>query len=305
MTSTADMTQHPDVSEISDLTEGLLSPARSAPLRQHLADCELCADVRASLEEIRTLLGVVPGTPRMPTDVAERIDAALAAEALLDAGRPEHVSRETTAAFGPAEPGATAGAGTATRPAGHARGATGPGRTGAQRRRRRNSVLGAIVGMTAVGVGAFLFQSGDSGSTPANRAIASPSDRPGEFSASTLETRVRDLLERPASQGDRGSAMASGDQPGSPTGAVPGTELEGPTGTGTEVPLCVQQGTGRATTPIAVERGRYRGTDAYLLVLPVIGNIQQVEAFVVDAGCTGSSPSDTGELLLTDSFSRR
>ncbi len=36
MTSTADMTQHPDVSEISDLTEGLLSPSRSADLRQHL-----------------------------------------------------------------------------------------------------------------------------------------------------------------------------------------------------------------------------------------------------------------------------
>ncbi|MFJ8232625.1 anti-sigma factor family protein [Streptomyces sp. NPDC094448] len=301
------MTQHPDVSEISDLTEGLLSPARSAPLRKHLADCELCADVRASLEEIRTLLGVVPGTPRMPADIAERIDAALAAEALLDAGRPEHVSRETSTASGPAEPGTAAGTGTgtATRPAGHPRGATGPGRTGAQRRRRRNSVLGAIVGMTAVGVGAFLFQSGDSGSTPTTQAIASPSDRPGEFSASTLETRVRDLLDRPVPQRDGGNAMATSEQPGSPAGGVPGTELGGHTGTGPEVPLCVQQGTGRTTVPIAVERGRYRGTDAYLLVLPVIGNIQQVEAFVVDAGCTGSSPSDTGELLLTDSFPRR
>ncbi|WP_246150504.1 anti-sigma factor family protein [Streptomyces qinzhouensis] len=300
------MTQHPDVSEISDLTEGLLSPAQAVPLRQHLADCELCADIRASLEEIRTLLGAVPGTPRMPTDVAERIDAALAAEALLDAERPEHVSRETSASSTPADPGENAAPGAVTRPAGHARGSTGPGRTAAQRRRRRHSVLGAIVGVTAVGVGVFLFQSGDSDSAPSlNRTLASPSDRPRDYSASTLETRVRDLLTRPATREDTGTAMTADEQPGSPPAGVPGTELGGHTGTDPEVPPCVQQGTGRATTPIAVEQGRYQGTDAYLLVLPVIGDIQQVEAFVVDAGCTSSSPSATGKLLLTDSFSRR
>ncbi|MFI8254044.1 hypothetical protein [Streptomyces filamentosus] len=97
-TDRADTAQHPDVSEISDLTEGLLSPRRSAAVRRHLDGCALCADVRSSLEEIRGLLGTLPGPPRMPAEIAGRIDAALAAEALLDATVPEPsrtVSRET------------------------------------------------------------------------------------------------------------------------------------------------------------------------------------------------------------------
>ncbi|RLV01426.1 hypothetical protein CTZ27_13085 [Streptomyces griseocarneus] len=85
MTSTTGTDEHPEVTEISALAEGALSPSRSADLREHLADCELCEEVRTSLDEIRTLLGTLPGPSRMPEDVAGRIDAALAAEALLDA----------------------------------------------------------------------------------------------------------------------------------------------------------------------------------------------------------------------------
>ena len=88
MTST-DTAGHPDVAEISDLTEGLLPPSRTTDVRRHLDECELCADVHASLEEIRGLLGTMPGPPRMPDDVASRIDAALAAEALLNATAPD------------------------------------------------------------------------------------------------------------------------------------------------------------------------------------------------------------------------
>ncbi|MEV7287924.1 hypothetical protein AB0O01_25710 [Streptomyces sp. NPDC093252] len=97
MTSTTDMTEHPDVSEIADLTEGLLTRSRSADLHQHLDICTPCADVYASLEEIRGLLGTMPEPPAMPADIAERIDQALAAEAALQGspGNGTHVSRET------------------------------------------------------------------------------------------------------------------------------------------------------------------------------------------------------------------
>ena len=89
MTSTTDTDrEHPDVAEISDLTEGLLSavphrgrapaPRRVRALRRRLA----------SLEEIRGLLGTLPGPHRMPADVAGRIDAALAAEACSMPRRP-------------------------------------------------------------------------------------------------------------------------------------------------------------------------------------------------------------------------
>ncbi|MFF2850002.1 hypothetical protein ACFVT5_27250, partial [Streptomyces sp. NPDC058001] len=111
MTSTTDAAGHPDVDEISDLTEGLLSPTRSEDLQRHLDSCELCTDVYASLEEIRGLLGSLPGQTRMPVDVAERIDAALAAEALLASTvppqtiSPEAVSPEAM----PTEPAAMPG----------------------------------------------------------------------------------------------------------------------------------------------------------------------------------------------------
>ncbi|WP_030676868.1 anti-sigma factor family protein [Streptomyces sp. NRRL B-1347] len=97
MTTTTDSTGHPDVSEISDLTEGLLSPSRTLDVRQHLDDCALCTDVYDSLEEIRGMLGTLPGPSRMPADVAERIDAALAAEALLDSTVTEDVGASLSA----------------------------------------------------------------------------------------------------------------------------------------------------------------------------------------------------------------
>lgn len=73
MTSTTDMAGHPDVAEISDLTEGLLAPSRTADVRQHLDECELCADVFASLEEIRgcsALFRVRPACPTMSPDAS-------------------------------------------------------------------------------------------------------------------------------------------------------------------------------------------------------------------------------------------
>ncbi|MEV6183860.1 hypothetical protein AB0M07_43830, partial [Streptomyces sp. NPDC052015] len=72
MTSTTDTAGHPEVEEISDLTEGLLPPSRTADVRRHLDDCVLCADVYDSLEEIRGLLGTLPTPARMPDDVAGR-----------------------------------------------------------------------------------------------------------------------------------------------------------------------------------------------------------------------------------------
>ncbi|GAA3722967.1 zf-HC2 domain-containing protein [Streptomyces tremellae] len=87
MTSPSDRDRHPDVEEISDYTEGLLPPSRTAEIGRHLDECADCADIHRSLREIRNLLGTLPASSPIPTDVAERIDAALAAEALLDSTR--------------------------------------------------------------------------------------------------------------------------------------------------------------------------------------------------------------------------
>ncbi|MFJ8310214.1 MULTISPECIES: hypothetical protein [unclassified Streptomyces] len=318
MTSTTGTTQHPDVSEISELTEGILPPARTADVRRHLQDCALCADVRASLEEIRDLLGTLPGPQRMPADVAGRIDAALAAEALLNATAPEdtaretaHVSRETPAlagesTAGPAPATARPDAPVADRPAGRGRAATGPGRS-ARTRRRRTAVLGAVLGAAAIGAGIFFVQSNQAPS-PSLRADsnASGTPRPGDnvFASDTLEGRVQSLLA--AQHGGQTAQSAPSAKIAPSTEKAPSDENSAAgIRSAVSVPSCVQAGTGRPSqAPLAAEQGTYEGIKAYLVVLPDQANPANVEAYVVAATCVTATPPAQGKLLLTHSYPR-
>lgn len=301
MTSTTDTTQHPDVSEISDLTEGLLPPSRTADVRQHLDGCPLCADVRTSLEEIRGLLGTLPGAHRMPADVAGRIDAALAAEALLDATAPEetaHVSRETTPA--PQQADATV---LADRPAGRPRAATGPGRS-RQSRRRRTAFLGAAFSAAAIGVSVLLLQSiqttgsNDTNSAKKDAGVSALEGGGQEFSESSLKGRVQALLATSSDQAEprieKGPSIDSQSSPDSPRSTPEPA-----------VPSCIQKGTGRADPPLAFEQGTYEGTHAYLVVLPHPTDSTRVQAYVIDAACVDTAATPTGKPLLKDTYPRR
>ncbi|MFC4501252.1 MULTISPECIES: anti-sigma factor family protein [Streptomyces] len=295
MTPTTDTTGHPDVAEISDLTEGLLAPSRSADVRRHLESCDLCADVHASLEEIRGLLGTLPGPPRMPDDVAQRIDAALAAEALLSTmadSDATHVSRETSTA--------------ADRPSGHARPATtGPGRKGDENgksgpsgkgrmrgRRRRGVVLGALFGVAALGLGGVLVFSstGDDPDTSA-RTQSTAADT---FAKGTLENKVTDLLAGTQNAGTLKSNGVDGSS-GTPQPHI----LEMPS-----VPDCVQKGIGRSDTALATEEGTYQGKDALLVVLPDTSNSTKVDAYLMDRTCATQSSSGPAKIFLQDSYTR-
>ncbi|GKQ38681.1 anti-sigma factor [Streptomyces sp. A012304] len=305
MTSTTDTTGHPDVTEISDLTEGLLPPSRSAEVRRHLDTCELCADVHASLEEIRGLLGSTPGPPRMPDDVARRIDAALAAEALLhatttestedaDTAEPDmvsasvaepspdtHVSRETPTA--PA------------RPAGRARTATtGPGRKERKRGgRRRAAVLGTVFAAAALGLGSVLVTSlTGGGGTSAEGGHTTAADT---FSESKLEQQVADLLTKAQ---DSHSASTPG--------------IEGKTADDgpqifrhQEIPGCVQKGIDSSSEALATEEGTYHGKDALLVVLPDSSDTTRVTVYLMDATCVKQSSAGPAKILLKDSYTRR
>ncbi|WP_348541644.1 hypothetical protein [Streptomyces sp. MZ04] len=329
--TTTDSAGHPEVAEISDLTEGLLPPARTLDVRRHLDDCELCADVYASLEEIRGMLGTLPGPPRMPADVAGRIDAALAAEALLDSITPEslepesldvepvsrdsiapetdapetdapdsastgtRVSRETSPASAESAPTS------ADRPAGHARAATGPGRRSRFRGgRRRTAVLGAVVTAAAIGLGSLLMQNlgGGSGGT-AGTASEHPASAHA-FSEEKLKGQVTDLLAKtPTAETDGGKpSFDVRSSPESPKENSPMREASG------SVPECVQRGLG-ARTPIAAEEGTYKGKDAYLVVASHDSDSAKVSAYVIDATCN-DKPSSTaaGKILLTNSYAR-
>ncbi|UYQ63277.1 hypothetical protein [Streptomyces peucetius] len=301
MTSSTDTNGHPDVSEISDLTEGLLPASRTAEVRRHLDDCVLCSDVQTSLEEIRGLLGTLPGPPRMPADIAGRIDAALAAEALLDSttgGETDHVSRETVPRPLTAEPVSPP-----ARPAGHPRAATGPGRVG-RTRRRRTTVLSAVLGAAAVGVSVMFLQSAQTGSgndaaTAQKEASVSTAARDGaQFSGSALDDRVRSLLATGPTQKaepriEKAPSLESG-----PTTVSPKSSPDA------SVPGCIRQGTGRTDTPIAVEQGTYEGMSAYLVLMAHPKDSTRVEAYVIDAACVDRPAVPTGELLLKQSFPR-
>ncbi|MGA4850011.1 hypothetical protein ACOBQB_28615 [Streptomyces sp. G5(2025)] len=318
MTATTDPTGHPEVTEISDLTEGLLSPSRTSDVRRHLDGCELCADVYASLEEIRGMLGTLPGPPRMPADVAGRIDAALAAEALLNATAPDgpprdvtpepepvsavpahiaapRVSRETS----PGAPDAAVSGAVADRPAGRPRAATGPGRGGSLRRpRRRTAVLGAVFTAAALGLGTLLMPTvgGDPDSPPVGHR-----DSADSFSEEKLKGQVADLLAKSPAKESRGS-KSEGSKPFDTR-----TTPESPTAdarlreASVQVPECIQRGIG-ARTPLAAEEGSYEGKRAYLVVVPHDSDAGQVSAYIVDAACVGKSSPSAGKVLLTHSY---
>ncbi|MET8078191.1 hypothetical protein [Streptomyces sp. NPDC005303] len=296
MTSTTDTAGHPDVAEISDLTEGILPASRTAAVRRHLDGCELCADVHASLEEIRGLLGTLPGPPQMPADVAGRIDAALAAEALLQATAPEavnapapvetaHVSRETSL--------------TADRPTGHARTATtGPGRKDRKRNgRRKIAVLGAVFTVAALGFGSVLLSVLDD-DKPTNSAHGQPTPTADTFSASGLEKQVSNLLtEKSASGGSRAphTSMGAAEIPGSGDPRILVTP---------EVPQCIQNGIRTSDAPLATEDGVYKGTEALLVVLRDPSDSTRVTAYIVDASCVKTAPTGTAKVLLKQSYTR-
>jgi hypothetical protein len=301
VTSTTDTAGHPDVAELSELTEGLLTQARSADVRRHLEECALCADVHASLEEIRGLLGSLPGPPRMPDDVASRIDAALAAEALLSATAPEpaadapdsdhavdlvasqthalagtHVSRETSVSV--------------DRPAGHARpSSTGPGRKGRSRGgRRRIAVLGTVFTVAALGLGSVLLASFNDGKP------SDPATQAGAFSGKKVETQVFDLLSQGSAAGSR-SPRSFG------ANTVPENHIKNQPVP--QVPSCVLKGIGRDDTALAAKKGIYEGDPAYLVLMLNPKDTSRVDAYVVDAGCE-KDPSSSAKVLLTHSYAR-
>lgn len=395
MTSMTDATGdagHPDVAEISDLAEGLLAPARSGEVRSHLDSCALCADVRSSLEEIRGLLGTLPGPSRMPADVAGRIDAALAAEALLETMEPHPVeagaepgsnaphasaapdeaapdeaarttsaqhlapdvsrettadvsretSRETTAPELPARPSqpvdpaiaageateepekrgpvssesaASSATGTAgrragkrpVRPEGRGRGPTGPGREGAGRASRRRVVLSSVLAAAAIGLGAVLVPSlTDAGSGGGGDSAASADAGP-VYSDGSLQGQVSALLSDTGTGGGRQKpdpgTPSKDEKPSLGAQSSPGTpELNEPLmGTGPEVPPCVERGVGRTEPALALERGHYQGTDAFLVVLPDHRDSSRVTAYLVDATCVDAG-DEPGEVLLTRTY---
>jgi anti-sigma factor RsiW len=305
-----DTGEHPEVAELSDLTEGLLSVSRSEEVRAHLTECPLCTDVHASLAELRGALGSLPSPPRMPDDVAGRIEAALAAEALLDTERrspepvptpvsretapdePVDVSRETRRAHRPSPHPASPGRRT---PGGS------PGR-GRRVARQRRALLTAAGAVGALVLGGALLQ-GITGGTSAGSDAGAAADGQGDVrskedavAAGGLEQRVRELLSRSASGAEGGPDLKAETKEPSNAPLAGGPAV---------VPSCVRAGIDRPEQPLAAEPGQsYAGRPSYLVVMPHPGNPQRVDAYVVDSSCTTDSGTEPAEILVERTIPR-
>lgn len=307
MTSTTGEDPHPEVVEISDFSEGLLPPGRSAEIRAHLDSCLPCTETLAALEEIHGLLGTLP-EERMPADIAGRIDAALAAEALLDATLPD-VPRETS----PRVPGPGPGRHddvpreTSPAPGGHPSGLTGPGRTGSTRtgsarsrkgaRRRRGMVAGAYAAAVLV-LGGVVYGITTTGSSTSSSLDSAKRD--SSVSAPDVASSVHDLLaaQKPSTAGE---GAASGSDRGNTPMLQQTPHPDVAPGQPVAVPSCVLLATHRVQAPLAAGREVFRGKEAYLVVLPHPADGSQVDAFVITASCTPSSP---GMVLFQGSYPR-
>jgi anti-sigma factor RsiW len=70
---------HPDVDELSAYADGELDAARGPEVREHVASCAECTGDLRALHLVVAELAALP-SPTMPTDVAARLDQAIARE---------------------------------------------------------------------------------------------------------------------------------------------------------------------------------------------------------------------------------
>lgn len=83
---------HLDYDALADLAEGILDDATATGAEQHLAECAECRDRAAEVAEVSRVLAEAP-TPPMPAHLVERLDAAIAAEAVSHLPRHRHARR--------------------------------------------------------------------------------------------------------------------------------------------------------------------------------------------------------------------
>jgi hypothetical protein len=303
MTAPAEGNAHPDVVELSDLTEDLLAPERAAAVRAHVSSCAQCGEVLASLQGVRALLGEAPPAEPMPADIAARIDAALLAEE-RDAtdlpDEPSGVPRETSPRTVD-RPHADVPRGTSA-PAGRPTAPTGPGRSRRRSRGLRFAVAASSAAVLALGWMTYQLAQQHTGSgTMSADSSAKRSDAQAPAAAGMVGDQVARLLGGTGSaESGSGSGKSGANSPMlDPRG---GTAVTAPDGTVTAVPACVLQATMRAQKPLAAERESYQGVDSYLVVLPDPADSTYVDAFVVTAACSAADP---GRVLFQNSYPRR
>ena len=302
-----DSSGHPTVEAISDYIEDLLPAEAAAELSRHFEDCPECLDTHAAIEEIRALLGQSEPV-QLPGDIAVRIDAALAAEALLSSTEPAAAPGE--AAAPPRSLSGSRGTGGSSSAAHGPSGPSGPSgvSSGPGRKRRRPSARAlrrAALGLAALAVVGVvttsLLQLHPGSSSSANSsAVSAPRAVPGQagggartgfvFTDAALAEQVRQLV--PAGP-IKTPAVGSG--PKASTENSPAVQ------TGT-VPECVSLAAHRgAEQPLTSAQGSYNGTPVYALVYSdATDPSHSLDVYLIAASCAGTATATPtpGQVLL-------
>ena len=96
----ADLARHPDVVDLAEYAEGVLDAARQSEVELHVRECPDCAETVADLAGLPEALAQAP-VPPLPTEVAARLDRAIAAEASARAATPSAAARSTVVPMRP------------------------------------------------------------------------------------------------------------------------------------------------------------------------------------------------------------
>lgn len=302
------MTGHLPPQVVSDLDAGLLEAGAAAAADAHLATCSDCAQTRAALHVVRARLAADDPGP-LPVDVAARLDAALADEALTSRG------------------GQQAHAALAPRP--HARI---PRLTSRRSSRRRPlggrlipaAALALVLGSGALAVtinrGAGLSTTGGSASAASAAPAASPGSAAAGGSATSPASPAAEDAGQPAAGGGAAQAapappvtfsgrnyrpadlpgaaralVAAPKQSSAAAGQAParvggGTENDAARLAGQPALDSCLQGLRLPGPVLGVDVGAFRGSAALLVVAADAGDPGQLEVRVVAPGCSVSDP---------------
>ena len=299
-----DSSGHPPVEAISDYLEDLLPAEAAAELTRHLEGCPECLDTHAAIEEIRALLGQSEQV-QLPGDIAVRIDAALAAEALLSSTEPTAAPEAAAAPLrttGGSHP-AGSSSGAAHGPSGSSAGSRGPGRKprrGSARKLRRAALgLAALAVVGVVTVSLLQFHTDDSKSA-GSAAVAGPQAAGGRsaagageypaFTDAALPEQVRQLVAARSGLGPKAATGSDGSLKNSP--AVPNATAP--------VPACITLATHRgAEEPLTSTQGSYNSTPVYAVVYSgATDPLHSLDVYLVAASCTATATPTPGQVLL-------
>lgn len=315
------MRGHIDPGILADYREGLLSRRRAARVAAHLSGCPRCAETDGQLAGVTTILASSP-VPPMPAGLADRIEAALAAEAASRAaGEASHAAAAGAVREDAHSPPANglAGVGRGDAGGGHAR-QPGPSRARPPRRSwltPRVAVAAAAVVVIAgggYGVAQLLSQSTNTGAgsstaagSPAEHGLAGSGSGSSGAAGSRMApsaTTIGNLhvvksgthyqQQQLASQARGVLGRYGRPQPGPKSGG--NSHLPGSSGTTfASLPACVQRVSG-GHIPKLVDLASFEGQQAAVIMLPAAQH--QVRVVVVGPGCSGAASDVLARTLV-------